>query len=60
MSPFWEFGHHIESKFTLYRGKDCIKREHTKTIIYFEKKKNVTVNKTRTKAASRCKSMLYF
>ena len=34
-------------------------REHTKNIIDFEKKKNVTVNKGRIKITSRCKSMLY-
>ena len=33
-------------------------REHAKNI-NFEKKKNITVNKRRTKIISRCKSMLY-
>ena len=34
-------------------------REHAKNIIYFEKKKNVTVSKRRTKITSRCKSLLF-
>ena len=35
-------------------------REHAKNIIDFEKKKkSVTVNKSRTKIKTRCKSMLY-
>ena len=41
----------MESQHALYRG------EHVKNIIDFEKK-NVTVNKRRTKIASRCKSMI--
>ena len=63
MSTIWAFNH-IENKHTLYRRKDCMKkfceslREHVKHIIDFEKK-NVTVNKRRTKIVSRCKSMLY-
>ena len=50
---FWGFDH-IEDKPTLYRGRDWMKKfctsltEHTKNIIDFEKK-NVTVNKRRTK-----------
>ena len=34
-------------------------RKHTKNIIHFEKKKNVTFNKRRPKISSRCKSMLH-
>ena len=34
-------------------------REYAKNIIGFEKKKNATVNKRRTKITSRRKSMLY-
>ena len=34
-------------------------REHAKNISDFEKKKNVTVNKRRTKITSRCKTMLF-
>ena len=53
----------MESQHALYRGEDCTKkfcetlREHVKNIIDFEKK-NVTVNKRRTKITSRCKSMI--
>ena len=42
MSIIRAFGH-IENKYTLYRGKDCMKkfceslREHSKNIIDFEK-----------------------
>ena len=63
MSTIWGFDH-IENKKSLYRGKDCMKKfcdslkEHAKSIILFEKK-NVTVNKRRTKIVSRGKSMLY-
>ena len=51
----------IENKHFLYRGEDCLKkfceslREHTKNVIDFKIKKNVTVNKRRTKITSRCK-----
>ena len=64
MSTIWAFDH-IKKKHTLYRGNDCTKnfceslRGHLKNIIDFEKKKNVTVNKRRTKITSRCKSLLY-
>ena len=64
MSTIWGFDL-IEDKHTLYRRKDFIKkfctslREHTKNIIDFEKKKNVTVNKRRIKIISRCQSLLY-
>ena len=34
-------------------------RKQAKNIIDFEKKKNVTVSKKRTKFTSRCNSMLY-
>ena len=63
MSPIWAFDH-IENKHILYRRKDCMKKfcesltEHAKNIIYFEKR-NVTVNKRRTKIRSRCKRMLH-
>ena len=55
MSKVWGFDH-IKSRQTLYCGKNCMKtfckclREHTKNIIYFEKKKNVTINKRRIKS----------
>ena len=55
MSKIWGFDH-IKSRQTLYCGKNCMKtfckclREHTKNIIYFEKKKNVTINKRRIKS----------
>ena len=58
----WAFDH-IENKYNLYRGKDCIKklcesiREHAKNTVDFEKK-NFTINK-KTKITSRCKSMLH-
>ena len=62
MSTIWRF-YHIENKHTLYRGNDCMKKsplkKHTKNIIDFEKKKNLTVNKRRIKVTSRRKSMLY-
>ena len=64
MSTIWEFDH-IENKHILYRRKDCMKefceslRKLVKNIIDFEKKKNATVNKRRTKITSRCRSMLY-
>ena len=56
---------HIENKHTIYRGKDFLKkfceslREHAKNIIDFEKKKNVAINKRRTKITSRCKKLLH-
>ena len=65
MSRIWAFDH-IEKKHTLYRGKDSMKkfctslRKHAKNIIDFEKKKNVTVNKRRSKIISRCKSIFIF
>ena len=64
VSTIWEFNR-IENKHALYRGQDCMKkiceslREHGKNIINFEKKKNITVNKRRTKITSRRKSILY-
>ena len=35
-------------------------REYAKTITNFEKKKNVTVSKRRTKITSRCNKFLHF
>ena len=64
VSTIWGFNQ-IEDKHTLYREQDCMKkiceslREHAKSIIDFEKKKNVTVNKKRIKITQRCKTMLY-
>ena len=61
MSTIWEFDH-IESKYTLYCGKDCMKkfceslREHAKNITDLKIKKNITVNKRKTKITSRCKN----
>ena len=48
MSTIWGLDH-IENNYTLYRGKDCMKkfcdslREHTKDIIDFEKEKTLPV-----------------
>ena len=64
MSIIWGFNH-VENKHTLYRIKGCIKKfctslsEHAKDIIDFEKRKNATINNTRIKIRSRCKSMLH-
>ena len=63
MSTIWSFDH-LENNHTLYREKDCIKfckslREYTQNIIDFEINKNITINKRRTKIASRCKKLLY-
>ena len=64
MSTIWAFDH-IKNKHILYRQKDCMKefcessRKLMKNVIDFEKKKNATVNKRRTKITSRCRSMLY-
>ena len=64
ISTIWTFDH-IEKQHTVYRGKDSMKKfceslgEHAKNIIDFEKKKNVTVNKRRTKITSRCKILLH-
>ena len=50
MLTIWAFDH-TENKHTLYREKDCMKkfceplREHSKSMIDFNKKKNVTVIK---------------
>ena len=58
MLTIWAFDN-IENKHTLYCGEHCMKkfceslREHAKNIINFEKQKNVTVNKRRTKITSR-------
>ena len=55
----------IESKHTLYRRNDSIKkvceslREHTKNIIYFEKKKKVIIDKGTNKMKSKCKKLLH-
>ena len=63
MSTIWEFDH-IESKYTLYCGKDCMEkfweslREHAKNITDLKIKKNITVNKRKTKITSRCKKIL--
>ena len=49
----------IENKHTVYRRKEYMEnfrkylREHAKNITDFEKKKNVSVNKRRTKITSR-------
>ena len=64
MSKIWAFDN-IESKHTLYRGEDCMKkfceslREDVKNIIGFENKKIAIVNKKRTKITSRCKNLLH-
>ena len=50
MSTIWAFDH-METKYTLYRGKDCMKKfctsltEHAKNIIAFEKKKMLPLTK---------------
>ena len=54
MQIIWEFNE-IENKHSLYRGDNCIKtfceilKECAKSITNSEKKKNVAVNKKRTK-----------
>ena len=54
MSTIWGFDH-IEDKYTLYRGKDCMEkfctflREHAKNIIDFEKKKMLLLTKEELK-----------
>ena len=59
----WAFDY-IENKHSLCGREDFKEnfyeylREHAENIIDFEKKKNVAVNKRRTKITSRCKSML--
>ena len=64
MPKIWAFDN-IESKHTLYRGEDCMKkfceslREDVKNIIGFENKKIAIVNKKRTKIISRCKNLLH-
>ena len=65
MSIIWAFDH-IENKHTSHPKKDCMKkfceslREYTKNVIEFEIKKNITVNKGRTKITSSCKSIFIF
>ena len=60
MLTIWAFNQ-IENKHTLYCRKDCMKkfgeslREHAKHTIDFEKKKKITINKSKTKITSRCK-----
>ena len=55
MSRIWAFDH-IESKHTLYRGKDCMKkfceslREQVKNMIDFEKKKMLPLTKEELKS----------
>ena len=62
MSTVWAF-YHKENKHTLYHEKYFMKTfcesltKHTKSIIDFEKK--YTVNKRKTKIASRCKIILH-
>ena len=52
---------HREGKHTLYPGKDCLKKfpedlgKHAKSIIFFWKEKNVTVNKKRIKIIYGCR-----
>ena len=54
ISLIWKFDH-IENKQTFCTSL----RKHAKNKIDFEKKKNDTVNKKRTKVTSRCKSILH-
>ena len=62
MSKIWGIDQ-IEDKYTLYCGKDCMKkfctslRERAKHIIDFEKKKMLPLTKGEL-IISRCKSML--
>ena len=61
VSTIWGFDY-VESKHTLYHGKDCMKKfcNSLKEQKYpFWKKRNVTINKRRIKIISRGKSMLY-
>ena len=61
MLTIWPFDNK-ENKHSLYR-EDCMKkfskplREHTKNMIDFQKKKNVTTNKKGTTIISRCDRM---
>ena len=54
ISTIWAFNH-VEDKHTLYCGKDCMKtfcaslREHTKSIICFEKKKMLPLTEKKIK-----------
>ena len=63
MSTIWSFDH-METKHTLYREKDCIKRLYknfkrtARNIIDFEKKM-LLLTKVELKVTLRCKSMLY-
>ena len=56
---------HIEDKYTLYRGKDCMKKivwnfkRARKMYNWFWKEKNVTINKKRFKIIYRYRCMLY-
>ena len=60
MSKIWRFNH-IEYKHTLHRGKDCMKefckflKKHAKSILDFEKKKNVAFDSKRIKILYRSK-----
>lgn len=62
MSTFWVLDH-IENDHSLYRGADCMNffflifKKRRKNMIDFEKR-NVTVNKKRTKNTSGCNRML--
>ena len=64
MQIIWEFNE-IENKHSLYRWDNCIKtfceilRECTKSITNFEKKKNVAVNKKRTKITSKQQNVTF-
>ena len=54
ISTIWEF-EHVKNKYSLYRGKDCMKRfwaslrEHEQRIIGFEKKKMLPLKNAKLK-----------
>ena len=56
ISTIWEF-EHVKNKYSLYRGKDCMKRfwaslrEHEQRIIGFEKKKMLPLTRKELKNA---------
>ena len=56
---------HIENKYTLYRGKDCMKkfceslREHKKIIIDFEKRRILPLMKEELKSHQDVKNVIF-
>ena len=65
MSTMWAFDN-IENKYSLYHGKDCMKkfcnslREHATSVINFERNKmSPLIKKKRTTFTSRCNITLH-